>query len=280
MILIADTGSTKAAWAAVDETGQFTQLETAGFNPYFTPGETIEEIIEKELYPYIRTDLLKSVYFYGAGCSTISKCTIVEDALKRVFGDVEVEVQHDILGAARALFGKGQGIACILGTGANSCDYNGASVNTPVASLGYIYGDEGSGAYLGKLFITELLQGKAPVNIKEEFDKRYGYSLENILDATYNKPHPNRFLASFAIFLAKHRQDPYIHSLIERNFEDFFKERLTRHKNYDTLPIGVVGSIGFYFKEELSEIAEKHHVNISRVMKAPIEGLVEYHKEV
>jgi N-acetylglucosamine kinase-like BadF-type ATPase len=278
MKLIADSGATKAEWVVIQDDHQPEVYETPGFNPYFTSTEYIEEIIEKDLVPFVDNRAISEIYFYGAGCSTISKCTIVENALIKEFPNAHVEIYHDLLGAARALFGDREGIACILGTGSNSCYYDGEDVVENISSLGYLFGDEGSGAYAGKIFLRDFLKGYTPKSISKAFIDRYGLNLENILDSVYNQPQPNRFLASFAEFLGNHLRSPYIRDVMEKNFDDFFVEQVTRYGNYKEVPVGVVGSIGYHFKEQFRKVAKKYDIQISRIVKTPVGGLVEFHR--
>ena len=278
MILIADAGATKIQWVVISEGKVVQQAETAGFNPYTMEPRILLDAAEKDLVPFINPGYIKEVFYYGAGCSTQFKCNIVEDVLKEVFEKADFEIYHDLLGAARALFGRSEGIACILGTGSNSCLYDGKNIKENVTSLGYFFGDEGSGAYLGKLFLTEYLRGRMPENIKQAFDKRFGYSVENILDSVYNKPHPNRFLSSFSEYIGGFKDDPFIIGLVKRNFQDFFREQVTKYTGYLEKPIGVIGSVGYHFREIFLETAEEHKLTVNKIIQSPIEGLIEYHK--
>jgi N-acetylglucosamine kinase-like BadF-type ATPase len=277
MIIIADAGATKIQWAVINDGKASGPIETAGFNPYFMESRILLDAVEKDLAPFINPGYIKQVYYYGAGCSTMFKCNIVEDVLKEVFENSDFEIHHDLLGAARALFGRTEGIACILGTGSNSCLYDGKIILENVTSLGYFFGDEGSGAYLGKLFLTEYLRNRMPDHIKNLFDKRYGYSLENILDSVYNKPHPNQFLSSFSIFIGELKDDDFIKGLVKRNFEDFFQEQVTRYSDFKKHSLGVIGSVGFHFKGIFNEVASGYGLKVSNLIHSPIEGLVKYH---
>lgn len=278
MILIADAGATKIKWVVLHEGKASEQVETAGFNPYTMEPRVLEDAVEKDLLPFISPRHIKEVFYYGAGCSTQFKCNIVEDVLKDIFEHADFEIHHDLLGAARALFGRESGIACILGTGSNSCLYDGKNIKENVTSLGYFFGDEGSGSYLGKLFLTEYLRGRMPVNLKEAFDKRFGYTVENILDSVYNKPSPTRFLSSFAEYMGKFIDDGFIINLVRRNFSDFFTEQVTQYTDYKHQPLGVIGSVGFYFRDIFEEVAREHHMKVVKIIQSPIEGLVEYHR--
>jgi len=277
MILIADSGATKIQWVVIHDGKASASFETAGFNPYFMEPRILVDAVEKDLVPFINQDYIYHVYYYGAGCSTMFKCNIVEDVLKDIFENADFEIYHDLLGAARALFGEKEGIACILGTGSNSCLYDGRQILENVASLGYLFGDEGSGAYLGKLWLTEYLRGRMPEHLKNLFDKRFGYSLENILDAVYSKPYPNQFLSSFAIFIGDLKEDEFVKGMVKKNFHDFFTEQVTLYSNYKKMPLGVVGSVGFHFQAIFKEVANEYGLEIKTIIKSPIEGLVEYH---
>lgn len=277
MILIADAGATKIQWVVIHDGKASEPIETAGFNPYFMEPGILKDAVEKDLVPFINPGYIKQVYYYGAGCSTMFKCNIVEDVLKDVFDNADFEIYHDLLGAARALFGDFEGIACILGTGSNSCLYNGKNILENVTSLGYLFGDEGSGAYLGKLWLTEYLRGRMPEHLKTLFDKRFGYSLENILDAVYNKPHPNQFLSSFSLFMGDLKDDEFVKGLVKKNFHDFFIEQVTQYTNFKSQPLGVIGSVGFHFSDIFKEVADEYGLKIKKMIKSPIDGLVEYH---
>lgn len=277
MILIADAGATKIQWVVINDGKASDPIETAGFNPYFMEPRILLDAVEKDLVPFINPGYIRQVYYYGAGCSTMFKCNIVEDVLKEVFEEADFEIYHDLLGAARALFGRKEGIACILGTGSNSCLYDGKNILENVTSLGYFFGDEGSGAYLGKLWLTEYLRGRMPEHLKNLFDKRFGYSLENILDSVYSKPHPNKFLSSFSLFIGDLKNDEFVKGLVKKNFNDFFIEQVTQYANYQQQPLGVIGSVGFYFKDIFNEVAAGYGLKVNKMIQSPIEGLVEYH---
>ena len=280
MILIADAGATKIQWVVINDGKVSGTTETAGFNPYFMEPRVLLDAVEKDLVPFINPGYIHHVYYYGAGCSTMFKRNIVEDVLKEVFDKADFEIYHDLLGAARALFGRKEGIACILGTGSNSCLYDGTNILENVTSLGYLFGDEGSGAYLGKLWLTEYLRGRMPDHLKDLFDKRFGYSLENILDAVYSKPHPNQFLSSFSLFMGNLKEDEFVKGLVKKNFHDFFTEQVTQYTNYKQQPLGVIGSVGFHFMDIFKEVADEYSLNINKIIKSPIEGLIEYHNRL
>jgi N-acetylglucosamine kinase-like BadF-type ATPase len=204
---------------------------------------------------------------------------MVRDALRVFFRNSEISIYHDILGAARALFGDGKGIACILGTGCNSCYFDGSKTISPIDSLGYLFGDEGAGSYLGKLFLGAYLKKELPADLRVAFDEKYGFTLEDILNSLYNKPAPNRFLASFSLFLSPNRDHPFIQQLLFRSFRDFFEAHIRKYNSYQATPIGFIGSIAHCYEEILTAVAMEEGVNISRILSSPAEGLIEYHRK-
>lgn len=276
MILIADSGSTTTFWILIKETGKIS-FQTQGLNPYFTSPKLIKKILKGELSDQISCKEVSQIFFYGAGCSTKKNNEIIHDQLQACFPEAGIEVHHDILGAARALFGREQGIACILGTGSNSCFYDGQTVFTNVPSLGYLFGDEGAGSYLGKKLIGKYLKKQLPDDLTFIFDGTYAFTLENILTALYNKPFPNRYLASFSLFIKDNIEHPYIHDLVYDSFIDFFEVHITAYDNYLSNPIGFVGSIAFYYRDILKEAVTSKSLTIHKIMLNPLEGLIDYH---
>lgn len=278
MIAIADSGATKTDWVFIGRNGEISQAQTIGFNPYFIKTDGIKEELDKNLFPCVNNQLVKEVFFYGAGCSTPTNCDIVENALEDFFFNADINIDHDLLGAARALLGKEKGIACILGTGSNSCSYNGIFITENVNSLGYVLADEGSGAYLGKQLIRDFYLNELPADLKEAFDKKYNYSLENILNAIYNRPNPNRFLASFSYFLSANIQHPHIQELIRNAFRAFFIHQVTKYKGYKDLPVRALGSVAWYYRDILFETSKEFGITMDKILQNPIDGLIDYHK--
>lgn len=277
MIAIADSGATKTDWVFLDQGLETIHAQTIGFNPYFIKTDGIFEELEKNLFPYLDNKRVNEVHFYGAGCSTPSNCDIVRNALGDFFTRADIHVEHDLLGAARALLGKEEGIACILGTGSNSCSYDGNVITANVNSLGYILADEGSGAYMGKQLVREYFLNELPVDLKRAFDHKYNYTLEYVLDAVYNKPHPNRFLASFSLFLGEHITHDHVRKMISNAFRAFFICQVTKYPNYKEVPVGAVGSVAWHYKELLKETAMEFGARIDMVLSRPLDGLIAYH---
>lgn len=277
MKLIADSGSTKTTWVILDDKKVKETITTCGLNPYFHTSNSVEAVLRADLAPFTDAYRIDEIHFYGAGCSTNSNNNLIRDALQIFFRHASISVYHDILGAARALFGDGKGIACILGTGCNSCYYDGKDTFHQVDSLGYLFGDEGAGSYLGKLFLSAYLKKELPNDLREAFDKQYGLTLEDILNSLYNKPYPNRFLASFSLFLGSHRGHPFVHQLLLRSFQDFFVAHIQKYPAYQSTPVGFIGSIAHHYKEILETVAKGANISITCLLSSPIEGLIAYH---
>ncbi len=278
MILIADSGATKTSWALIKDDNILTH-DTSGFNPYYMAPSVIRKILSEELIPGITEAEVTRIFYYGSGCSTEKNCAVVGSALAQHFPGAVTEVQHDLLAAARALLGRREGIACILGTGANSCAYDGKKITRNVPSLGYMFGDEGSGANIGRKFLTEYLKKKLAKEIIIAFDEEFEYSLEDILQSTYNEGNPSSYMASFTRFLAKHEHHDDIREILYSSFLEFFTESVSKYDRYKILPVSFVGSVAFYFRHILSEAAWQQGISIGRIEQAPMEGLIRYHKE-
>jgi N-acetylglucosamine kinase-like BadF-type ATPase len=279
MILIADGGSTKTDWRLIKEGREYKQVQTSGFNPYLVGSDEIEEILWKELQPYIDNNAVSSVYYYGAGCSTPVKIMIIENAFGKVFTNARLHISHDLLAAAHALCGDKEGIAAILGTGSNSCYYDGKEIRDGIFSLGYFFGDEGSGAYLGKQLVSTYLHKELPEEIEKRFAEKFPMSRESILDAVYTKPAPSRFLASFSTFINEHRSHPFIYNLITEAFRSFYKYQVCCYTKHKEVPVHFVGSVAYHYSDILTEVGKEFGISTGRFIKAPIDGLVEYHLE-
>ncbi len=276
MILIADSGSTKTDWRLVNDKGEMTQFETIGFNPYFiTSASVLNELTSSNLSK-IKEDV-KQVFFYGAGCSTEQNCKVIFNPLSTFFSNARVEVDHDMLAAARATCGEERGLVGILGTGSNSCLYNGIDIIENVSALGYLLGDNGSGADIGKTFIKAFLGKELPLKVEEKFNKQYKLSTPDILDAVYKQALPNRFLAGFSLFVFQQLNDPIIYKMVEQRFELFFEKNICKYSDYQNNTLHLVGSIAFVYQDVFKKTAEKYNVKIGKVIKQPIEELVKYH---
>ncbi len=276
MILIADSGSTKTDWV-LKENSTSTFITTSGINPYYMTAEYIVEMLQTQLVPKVPAEKVASVFFYGSGCSTEAKCKKIGAILKSLFPNTRVEVNHDMFAAARALCEDRPGIACILGTGSNSCVYDGKVITRQMVSLGYFFGDEGSGTHLGKMLITDYLKDEIPQDVADKLTEQHNLSLEYILDCIYNSNAPNKFLASMAPFIQENCEHPYIKQLVSNSFEEFFKVGVMRFTGYQDMDVNFVGSIAFHFRDILVEVANRHHLKINRIQKSVIEGLLDFH---
>ncbi len=278
MLLIADSGSSKTDWRLVTEEGKTVgAIQTPGLNPYFLSVQEIAAIIKEQILPIAYS--VDKVYFYGAGCGLPQKIKQVKEAIQYAFPALTtVEVAGDILGAARSLLQDKPGVCCILGTGANSCVYDGANIIDNVPSLGYILADWGGGSVLSKDFISLLLQEKLPSEITEDFRETFGYDRQQILDNIYNKPLANRYLASFTPFLLKYAENALCKEIIYRNFQQFFAYYVQQYKRtMADFKVGMVGSVAFHFSRYLLDVAGSMDISVEKIVKNPMEGLVQYH---
>jgi len=234
-------------------------------------------LLQSQLIPNLDCEAVEYIYFYGAGCSFPEKKILVSRALVRFFNNAMMEIQSDLLGAARSLFQHEKGIACILGTGSNSCYYNGVDVVENVSPLGFILGDEGSGAVLGKLFVADCLKNQLPEELKEKFFAQYELTPAVIMDNVYKQPFPNRFLSKFTPFLLENIEEPSIFNLVFDSFDAFFVRNVMQYPLED-IQVGFVGSIAHYFRNTLEIVAFERGIAISAIVQVPMEGLVKYHK--
>ena len=277
MILIADSGATKVDWSVVDNGKVVKRAFTKGINPFFQSEEEISNEIETTLILQLDTQDFDAVYFYGAGC-TFDKVEIVKRAIQKNIKVIkEVEVSTDMLAAARGLCGYSSGIACIMGTGSNSCYYDGKNIVDNVSPLGFILGDEGSGAVLGKLFVSDLLKNQLTPGLKEKFLEQFNLTTGDIIDRVYRKPFPNRFLSTFSPFISENLEDTTVRTLVMTSFKSFLKRNVMQYKNYDRLPIHFVGSVAFHFQEILKEAVEVMNMKPGKIIQSPMEGLIKYH---
>lgn len=277
MILIADSGSTKTDWVLFNGDSIITRVKTQGFNPTQQSTEDIYYVLSKELTGNIDTTAPQTIYFYGAGCAYENANKRMQAALENIFTTRNIHIHSDLLAAARALCGHEEGIACILGTGSNSCLYDGKKITDNTPSLGYILGDEGSGAHLGRQLVSDCIKKQLSAPLCDKFLKKYDLTIAGILERVYHEPLPNRFLASFAPFLHENRNNAEIHNLLIQCFTQFF-QRNTMVYRRSWLPIHIIGSIGVNFAQEIKETAESLGLSIGNIVESPINGLIEYHK--
>ena len=279
MKLTVDSGSTKTDWGFFNTKDDLKVVKTQGINPCHQTEDEIRSIISSELIaniPDIDTDTVSQVFYYGAGCATESICAQMAGILKEFLPNAVITVDSDMLGAARALCGKSEGVACVLGTGSNSCLYNGSIIVDQVPSLGYILGDEGSASALGRRLIGDCLKRQLPEQVCTEFMQKYSLTKDSIIESVYRKPMANRYIASFAPFLIDKRSIPEVHKMLIQCFSEFFTRNVINyHKPW--LPVHFIGSLANSFSDELKETADSLGMTIGKIEASPMSGLVDYH---
>lgn len=280
MKLIADCGSTKIDWCVIDGSKLVKQVFTTGMNALMLTEEEMQQRIADELMPEIKGLEITEIFYYGAGCISEEVCGHVANALRANIPDAKrVEVATDLLAAARALCGNRPGIACIMGTGSNSCYYDGEVIADNVSPLGYILGDEGSGAVLGRLLVGDVLKKQLPESLCAKFLKQYELDRLEIIRRVYKEPGANRFLASLTPFLIQNIEEPAVHRLVLNSFKSFFTRNIANYPSYKELPVNFVGSIAYYYKDVLAEAAASVGCRIGTILKSPMEGLISFHSE-
>lgn len=275
MILISDSGSTKTDWCVAERGVLVRRVVTGGINPFFQTEEEISREIKENLLPHVEDLSISSVSFYGAGCAFPEKNEIVRRAIYAHL-PVPIEVGSDLLAAARALCGNRAGIACILGTGSNSCFYDGKTIVRHVSPLGFILGDEGSGAVLGKLLVGDILKEQLPLALRKLFFREFDLTPAAIMEKVYKQPFPNRFLASVSPFLLHHIDEPAIRGLVQDSFRKFFTRNVMQY-DYRTYRVHMIGSIAVYYQEIIKEVASELTITIGTSMQSPMPGLVVFH---
>ena len=276
--LIADSGSTKTEWCLLKNNKPLI-FTTQGMSPYFVDGSGMEKIILQEVFPYLKKTSVDEIHFYGTGCKNPANIKMVKKVFQKLFKSASIDIDNDLSGAAKSLCGNEKGIACILGTGSNSCYYNGKKIVKNSPGLGFILGDEGSGAYLGKKVIQHFLYHVFDDDLRTRFDAKFITNDSEILEAVYKKPLPNRYLASFAIFLAENRGHYMIENIILDGLNDFFFTHIIKYKESAKLPVHFTGGIAFGFKDVIQQLCRNYDLQIGNVFRSPMEGLIKYHGE-
>ena len=280
MIIIADGGSTKADWIAIDSNkNECFRVRTLGLNPAVISSEELTNRIVNMFQLINIKDQVNEIYFYGAGCGTPKASAILKDVMQAIFINAIISVEEDMLAAVYAASGKNPALVCILGTGSNSCYFDGQNMKMQVPSLGYVLMDEASGNYFGKRLIRDYFYGMMPKYMVERFERDYVLDADTIKTNIYRAPNPNMYLASFAKFMFDFKEEKYVRRLMKKGFEKFFKYRILPYNPPEDLPIYFIGSIAHYFKEILDDVAEKNGLKISGVIQRPIDNLLEYHKQ-
>lgn len=278
--LIADAGSTKVAWTLTCPDGNLLTYTDVGINALLVTDQELAEAFSRAALQFPAEYVPQSVYYYGAGCATPALCDKVATALHTTFPRADVNVASDLLGAARALLGNRRGIACILGTGSNSCLYDGHQIALNIPSLGFILGDEGSGAALGKRLVGDAFKQQLPDSIKQRFLKTFSLSIADVLDNVYRQPNPNRFLASLVPFLADNLWNPYVYSLVRKEFEAFVARNVLLYPGAHSIPVSFVGSIAYHFRDILAKVCGDANITLGSIAKDPMQGLITFHTAI
>jgi N-acetylglucosamine kinase-like BadF-type ATPase len=278
MILLADGGSTKVDWCLVDHGVLKKRVYTKGANPFHRTTEDISNEINLLLVPELKNDKIDAVYFYGAGCAFPEKNELIKHAIAENFEAPCIKVDSDLLGTAVGLWGDKPGIACVLGTGSNSCFYDGEKIVEHVSPLGFMLGDEGSGAVLGRLFMGSCLKNQFSPAIKEAFFKYINLTVPQILDKVYKQPMPSRFMASICPFIKDYLHEQSIHDLVYTAFEDFFKKNVMQY-DYRNHQVSFAGSVAYHFKDILVEVASGLHIEVGDIVQSPMDGLIKFYSK-
>ena len=278
MILIADSGATKTSWLLTDGIGNSEKRITPGINPFFRNSVSIYEELKNELPDFAQAKI-EQIFFYGAGIVNNEKREIIQLALSRLFQSAEITINSDLLAAARATLGKNEGIACILGTGSNSCFYNGEKITRHVPPLGFILGDEGSGAFLGKRLLADYLKGIVPEKLSKKFQKEFPFDYTCFLEKIYQNEKPNHFLAQLAPFIHQNISEKYCSKMVEDSFMTFVERNIFQYQNYQKYPVCFVGSVAFYFQQQLKNVLTENYIQPYKILKEPLDGLLKYHLE-
>jgi len=280
MIIIADGGSTKTNWCLIDSSGKKIYFNTEGYNPYFVSSEYIQSSLKKGLPEDLNFDQIFEVHYYGAGVHNEQKANIIKDAFSAFFTKAEISIGHDLLAAARALLGTEKGFAAILGTGTNTCIYDGNDVAFNIDSAAYILGDEGSGCYIGKKLLTDYVRDLMPENVREEFWETYKLTPDEVMDKVYTQPLANRFCASFSKFVYDNNVNlEYSRKIVKTSFVDFFTNLVSKYPNYQDYTFNCIGSVGYNFRNVLEETAAEFGMTIGRIIRSPIDDLVKFHQK-
>ena len=275
MKLIAESGSTRTEWALVEDNHAIHRVFTEGLNPFFQTRREISRSVRLGLPEVFFKKKLEQVYYYGAGCTSYEKKNILGAALGAQF-KTPIQVESDLLAAARGLFQCEAGIACILGTGSNSCFYNGKIVAKNVKAGGYILGDEGSGSVLGKLFLSDLLKGLAPKEVTNDFYEKFRINPNEVMESVYSRPFPNRFLGTVAYFLKDYIDNDYVYTLITDNLRSFFTRNVCQY-DYLNYPVRFVGSLAYSYGQILKDVAAEFGIELKVIEETPMNGLIEFH---
>ncbi len=278
MIIIADSGSTKTDWTLINKSGEEKLVQTAGLNPFFVDQATVTEVLQKDLHPFLDQKQVQKVFFFGSGCFQPMRGQVIQSALDDFFRQADIDVYSDLLGAAYALCGHTPGMVGILGTGAGTCTFDGEKITDTIPSLGYLLGDEGSGAFLGRILVNDFFTNDLPENLQKDFSETYDLSLHKAMDAVYKQAFPNRFLASFVPFLKKHKNNDYVQNILQKSFDLFFDKQILKYQE-TSLPLSMTGSVAFHFEEEIRKSAQRKNIAVHAIEETPMRGLIAFYQD-
>lgn len=280
MIAIVDGGSTKCDWVILESTGKVSQkTESIGFNPNIISADLIPQEIEKNLHLFLIKNQLDYVYFYGSGCGTAENALLVETQLQKVFPYAKVTVKEDLTAAAYAAYKGKPAIVCILGTGSNSCYFDGKSVRRDLPSLGFLIGDEGSGSAIGKHLVRRFFMKKLPQDLHQEFVETYHLTIDDAIKNMYHNPRANAYLAEFNKFVIQRKQHPYFQNMVFDEMKNFFEYQVLPYEEAREAEINFIGSIAYYYEDVLRAAAAELNLTVGHIVQKPIESLVEFHKK-
>ncbi|WP_443936688.1 N-acetylglucosamine kinase [Pedobacter sp. MW01-1-1] len=275
MILVADSGSSKTDWMGYIN-GEIVKFNTPGINPYFLNEQAISKLISKNETLMQCAQNVKEIYFFGAGCSSPDKHEVVSNGLSTIFTNAFISVDHDLLGSVYATCGDSEGLNCILGTGSNICYFDGEKVQEGHHGLGYVLGDEGSGTFFGKKVLLSYLYKKMPDELANDFKKDFPYEKKDIIAQLYQKPFPNIYLAGFSRFMAKHKEHSFIQNILRQGFQEFVDTNISDYPKYKKVPCHFVGSIAYYYQEELVAVLKENGIQAGKILQKPIDELFNF----
>ncbi|OCA76736.1 ATPase [Chryseobacterium artocarpi] len=278
MVAIVDSGSTKSDWVILDDFKKvFLKTETIGFNPNFINRELITPEIQKNSNLMLVKNSITKVFFYGSGCGVKKNCETIQEELIKVFTKAEIIVKEDLMAAAYAAYSGKPAIVCILGTGSNSCYFDGENLKIELPSLGFLIGDEGSGSAIGKQLVRRYFMKKLPSDLHAEFEAEYKLTVEDTLKNMYHKPRPNAYLADFTKFVIERKDHPYFKDMVFEEMKNFFEYQVLPYHEAKDAEINFIGSIAYYYENILRSVATEFNLNVGHVVQKPIESLVDYH---
>jgi len=277
MILVADSGSSKTDWVLASDKQKPVKFSTAGLNPYFLSEKEIVKILQEDAPIMVNHfPLIEEIYFFGAGCSSPDKREVISNALTQLFPRAFISVDSDLLGSAYATCGSHKGLVCVLGTGSNISFFDGEEVSAGKHGLGYILGDEGSGTWFGKTLITQYLYGVMPADVQAQFNEAYHLTKNEVIDNVYFKRKANSYLASFASFMSVIKDTEYGKDLLRRGLLDFIDINIKSYPEYHQHVCHFVGSIAYFFREELKALCEANGISVGKIMRHPIDDLLHF----